>query len=334
MRKAHLVGSIPLNSATTAMTEVAAQLSGFLDRIPDGETGARLMWVGWQKDRISSCPALTPSGQLDHHGRPAMFKLREGASASELKFVTLGYADAAIASFEIFQGLQASGIIPATTKFQVNLPTPFGISAAFFDLQTQPVAEPMIEEALRRDLDRISTKIDPGMLAIQWDVAIEFAALKAGLPVSFTDIEAGILSRLARLGNMVAPGIDLGFHLCFGDFGHRHFVEPESLQPLVAIANAIGNGISRPVQWFHMPVPRDRADTAYFAPLVDYQQTAELYLGLIHLTDGLEGTQKRIAAAHQFRDDFGIATECGFGRRPPETIPSLLRLHREACERF
>jgi hypothetical protein len=28
------------------------------------------------------------------------------------------------------------------------------------------------------------------------------------------------------------------------------------------------------------------------------------------------------------RKDFGIATECGFGRRPPETVPELLALHR------
>jgi hypothetical protein len=29
--------------------------------------------------------------------------------------------------------------------------------------------------------------------------------------------------------------------------------------------------------------------------------------------------------------DFGIATECGFGRRPPETVPGLIDLHREVA---
>jgi hypothetical protein len=29
--------------------------------------------------------------------------------------------------------------------------------------------------------------------------------------------------------------------------------------------------------------------------------------------------------------DFGIATECGFGRRDPATIPALLRLHAEVA---
>jgi hypothetical protein len=35
--------------------------------------------------------------------------------------------------------------------------------------------------------------------------------------------------------------------------------------------------------------------------------------------------------------DFGISTECGFGRRPPETIPELLKLtvhYRRAAPGF
>jgi hypothetical protein len=203
-----------------------------------------------------------------------------------------------------------------------------------FDLQTQSVAEPVIEEALLRDLDCILSKVDAQSLVIQWDAAIEFAVLKAGLSVWFDDAEAGIISRLVRLGNAVPDGTDLGFHLCFGDFRHKHFVEPESLEPLVAVANAVGEDVSRAIKWFHMPVPRDRSDEAYFSPLADYQPNADLYLGLLLLTDGIEGAERRVAAARRFRDDFGIATECGFGRRPPETIESLLQLHREACQRL
>ena len=52
-----------------------------------------------------------------------------------------------------------------------------------------------------------------------------------------------------------------------------------------------------------------------------------IYLGLIHDTDGVEGTMKRIATAQRFINDFGIATECGFGRRPAETVPALIDLH-------
>ena len=33
--------------------------------------------------------------------------------------------------------------------------------------------------------------------------------------------------------------------------------------------------------------------------------------------------------ARRFVAEFGIATECGWGRRPPATVPQLLRIHRE-----
>jgi hypothetical protein len=45
--------------------------------------------------------------------------------------------------------------------------------------------------------------------------------------------------------------------------------------------------------------------------------------------DGVEGALRRLRTARHYIPHFGIATECGRGRRPPETIPELLRIHRE-----
>ena len=55
----------------------------------------------------------------------------------------------------------------------------------------------------------------------------------------------------------------------------------------------------------------------------------ELSLGLVHFTDGAAGTRKRLATAERHAKAFSIATECGFGRRDPKTIPELLRIHAE-----
>jgi hypothetical protein len=55
------------------------------------------------------------------------------------------------------------------------------------------------------------------------------------------------------------------------------------------------------------------------------------YLGLVHRTDGFDGARRRLAAAKKVVTDFGIATECGFGRRPPETVPELIELNREVA---
>ena len=58
----------------------------------------------------------------------------------------------------------------------------------------------------------------------------------------------------------------------------------------------------------------------------------EFYLGLVHMTDGVDGTLARIAAAQAFVADFGVATECGFGRRDPATIPCLLEVHSRVAD--
>jgi hypothetical protein len=57
-----------------------------------------------------------------------------------------------------------------------------------------------------------------------------------------------------------------------------------------------------------------------------------LSLGLVHHTGGIEGTKRRLATAKKHVRDFSVATECGFGRRPPETIPALLKIHAEAAD--
>ena len=78
-----------------------------------------------------------------------------------------------------------------------------------------------------------------------------------------------------------------------------------------------------------MPVPRDRSDLNYFSPLqeLDLQSETELILGLVHHTDGESGTRRRMAVADQVRSSYGIATECGFGRREPSTMIELLNIH-------
>ena len=80
-----------------------------------------------------------------------------------------------------------------------------------------------------------------------------------------------------------------------------------------------------------MPVPRDRDDDDYFRPLQDLSTDTRLFLGLVHYTDGVEGTTRRIETAKRYVSDFGIATECGFGRRPKEQVPELLDIHRQAA---
>lgn len=127
----------------------------------------------------------------------------------------------------------------------------------------------------------------------------------------------------------------LGYHLCYGDLGHRHLVEPQDLALSVKLANLATQHSPRRIDWIHMPVPISRRDDAYFGPLRELNLGAtRIFLGLVHYHDGVDGALMRAQAAHRYLPAFGIATECGLGRRSPETLLDLLRIHRDTAARL
>jgi len=81
-------------------------------------------------------------------------------------------------------------------------------------------------------------------------------------------------------------------------------------------------------------VPRERDDLDYFTPLANFDlaESTDLYLGLVHHTDGKEATLRRIETAKRIVPRFGVATECGLGRRDLKSIPDLMRQHAEIAD--
>lgn len=329
----HLVGSVPLGSAEEVFRITSSILGGRLRRIPDGEIGVRTNWIGWQIQFLAANPhfEVIPPDPNTYAPLPHI-KLRSPVPSSEIRFDRLGYADAAIASYAVFSQLKRAEVIPNHCRFQVSLPTPLAPVRAFVVPEDQAEVEPAYEAAMFAELDRIAATIPHDELAIQWDVAVEFGLLE-GVFADSPQVKQGIIERLIRIGERVPADVELGYHLCYGDAGHKHFKEPEDTSKLVEVANAVSAGVKRTINWIHLPVPRNRTDDAYFAPLRNLQlhPETELYLGLVHYTDGVEGTRRRIEAAQRVVTDFGVATECGFGRRPAETIPDLLRIHSEVA---
>lgn len=333
-RGVHLVGSVPLRDAEDVFRTANAILGRLLRRIPDGETGERTHWIGWQARFIGSNPQfeMMAANPSDYAPLPH-FKLRSPLPSGEITFERLGYADAAKASYAVFSQLKQTGLIPASTRFQVSLPTPLAPVFAFIVPSDRAVVEPAYQAAMFAELDQTMAAIPHHELAIQWDVAVEFGIVERATPTTFESAKKMVVERLVQLGNRVPEDVELGYHLCYGDAGHKHFVEPADASKLVAVANGVSAGVRRGINWIHMPVPRNRTDDAYFAPLRSLQQRpeTELYLGLVHFTDGVAGTLRRIAAAQKAVAYFGVATECGMGRRNAETIPELLRIHREVA---
>ena len=335
-RMVHLVGSVPLTDAEEVFRTASAILAERARRLPDGETGVRANWIGWQSTVFARNPALEllPDPGKEY-GAPIRYRLRPGVTPDVVEFDNLGYADAALESYATFARLEDEGAILPGTRFQVCLPTPLAPITSFVQLDARAAVEPAYEARMVVELERICAAIPHDQLAIQWDTAIEFGILEGVMPTHLANPGREILARLVSLGERVPSGVELGYHLCYGDAGHRHFVQPKDAALLVSVANAICAGVRRPVDWIHLPVPRDRDDAAYYAPLSELrlQPETELYLGLVHYADGVEGARRRMAAATEVVADYGIATECGLGRRTAETVAPLLRLHRDAGER-
>jgi hypothetical protein len=112
------------------------------------------------------------------------------------------------------------------------------------------------------------------------------------------------------------------------------FCEIKDLSVSVEMANRGVQAIARPVDWLQMSVQLSSGfEESYYEPLRRLDVDARTYLGLIHLHDGLSGALRRIAIARKYLSDFGISTQCGWGRRPPEhKIQDLLELHHNIAE--
>ncbi|HEY5221827.1 MAG TPA: hypothetical protein VIJ18_02090 [Microbacteriaceae bacterium] len=337
---AHLVGSINLPDAESVFRTVSAHLGDRLRRMPDGEVGERYYWIQFQRDRLAATNGLSRipgepvyvRGQFD--ARPLM--LDPGVDAATLTFGSLGYADAAIASYTTFAALREAGVIAPGTRFQVSLPTPAAVIASFIVPDNRAALEPVYAQAIFSELARILEEIPHEDLAIQWDTAVEFgllesARLPAGYPLTpwFDDVLGGVLERAARQASAVPEDIEVGYHLCYGDVEETHFVQPQDAGHLAAFITGVLARSPRPINWFHLPVPIERDDDAYFAPLaeVSIPDETELYLVLVHHEDGVEGALRRQRAARRVQNRFGVATECGFGRGPSERTAPLLDLH-------
>jgi hypothetical protein len=97
---------------------------------------------------------------------------------------------------------------------------------------------------------------------------------------------------------------------------------------MVEMTNRIASAVKRPIQFFHLPVMKNRTDDAFFAPLRNLKISAgtQLYLGLIHHNDPA-GDDTRLAAARKFAKVDGIGTECGWARGDPARVDSLMSSH-------
>ncbi|MDG2034545.1 MAG: hypothetical protein P8J29_11445 [Rhodospirillales bacterium] len=338
-RGIHFVGSLGMSDVEAGFRFLSEKIGVNARRYPDGEPGDRANWIRFQIGMLNAHPniELIRSKQMQAGGeqfnRP-YYRTVHGTQPGDIEFGELGYADAAQISYEIFNRLKKEGVISSDIRFQVCLPTPAAVIGGFIDPEQQAAIEPAYERAMLAEVDLLINKIPNSELSIQWDIAHEPISAEGGGPgLYYGDIHEGTVERVCRLSDAVPQTVELGLHLCYGDPGHKHIIEPSDLSVCVEFSNGFTVGTKRSIEWIHMPVPRDRNDKGYFEALskLKLAPETELILGLVHHTGGIEGTRQRIETATQYIKDFAISTECGLGRREPSTLNELMDLHISAA---
>jgi methionine synthase II (cobalamin-independent) len=188
---------------------------------------------------------------------------------------------------------------------------------------------------------RLLAAVPADEVAVQWDVAVEFGILEEAFAPGGAQAFDAIIAALARCVNRVPAGIPVGLHMCYGDYGHQHFTQPESLALQVRVLNAVTAAAGKPVSFVSFTVPQYQRDASYFAPLAGLTAgpDTELNFALVpyHPAEQAPGTiadqvrliDAALAASPDGRRDWGICTECGMGRVSRDEILALIDLHRE-----
>jgi hypothetical protein len=346
----HFNGSVNLPDAEAVMREISSRIPVGVRRMTDGETGDRGYWIMFQIGKFVQMPEFEPvtAGHAYETAADApqapQLRLVEGASADTIEWPDLGYADAYTESFKVFDRLQREGTIPVGVRFQVQYPTPLASMGTIVPEDRQTVGA-SYERALFADLHDLLDRLPHDRCAVQWDVAVEFGLLERAMgPGSATPIDQ-ITPALVRCVDQVPADVPVGLHLCYGDYGHQHFKQPDSVQLQVDLLNAVVAAAHRPVSWASFTVPQSRRDAGYFAPLRDLATgpETELYFALVpyHPDDQADGTTadqvRHIDGALGLSSagprEWGICTECGMGRVERSEVPRLLDLHCEILGR-
>jgi hypothetical protein len=334
-----LVGSLPADSAESAFRAGAELFGDLVAVLPDGETGPRAAWVGYERERLvrphpdveTVAVSGSPTGIPRHAYETPIFKIRPGVT--DLRWDSWPRVDDAIESYRLFRRLREEGAIPSHLRFQVCLPFPSsalnGFKADF--AADYPIASRGFEDLVERELRRLVAEVPPDELAIQWDVCYEVLDLEGVIAWTAGDAWERFAGPVERLTRVIPEETLVGYHLCYGTFPEWPMYEARDMGLMVRMANHAVASSGRRVDWLHLAGPRylRSEDERFFRPLADLQPgDARVFLGVVLPLDGVAGLRRRHRTASRFLTGFGVAMYCGFGRQPGRDGMETMREHR------
>ena len=115
IRGCHLVGSTGYPDTETSIRKTLVGHPNRLKRIPDGETGARFYFTGFQWELFKAIPGMAASFEENKEAAKKELsedEVDEGVQKLKDSNIQTGYDTAAIDSYAVFKKLRDEGVIP------------------------------------------------------------------------------------------------------------------------------------------------------------------------------------------------------------------------------
>lgn len=336
---AHLVGSLPGDTAETAMRTALERLGPHLRWLPDGETGPRRDWIVHVIDSFRAHPdlELRREGQWTDYDDIPVFRLRDGHTLSAAS-LELGYASWFEDSFPIFQRLRIEYDRPDLI-FQVGVPSDLDMALFTFGPSGPFRHRAPFREATLAEITAIHRQAgDDVVFQIEMPAELVFAARMP--PPAQPAMAAYLAHGITRLVAAAPEGARFGIHLCLGDMHHRALGRMSDVRPLVHLANAIDKRwpAGRRLEFVHAPLaaaaepPPNRL--AFYQPLTKLRldPAVAFIAGFVHEQLSLDANRALHARLHELlHRPVGVATSCGLGRRERDAALETMDLTAALC---
>lgn len=334
-RRAHLVGAWPGRDPEHAMETALTHLAPHLDRMTDGETGDRHLWVTPALDtfRVNPDVEMIHDGEWTDYADTARWKIKDGVTMNPDN-IRLRYALAFQGSFPAFKALRRR-FDRDDLRFQVGVPAP--IDVAIYAFGEAAFADPQILDACTSATTREIAAIadlggDDVVFQIETVVALVAVAQAAGDEQPQT--AARMAETLVDVARRSPEGTSFGIHLCLGDFHHKAYGNMRDVRPLVLLANAVAEAWpdGRRLVYVHAPFAAAAeppiAEESFYEPLAELTLGDEVRFiaGFLHESLDLGAHRELLARIERLAGrEVDVASACGLGRRstPAEAFQAM-----------
>ena len=339
-RRAHLVGAWPGRDPEHAMETALNYLSPHLDRMTDGETGDRHLWVTPPIDSFRANPdvEMLYDGGWTGYEDTARWKVKDGVTMDPDN-IGLRYSLAFQGSFPAFKVLRHR-FGRDDLRFQVGIPAPLDLAVYAFG--EAAFADPQILDACTaataREIGRIAA-LAGDEVVFQIETVVALVAI-AQAPDEEQEQTAQRMAEALLDGVRRSPqGTSFGVHLCLGDFHHKAYGNMRDVRPLVLLANALAKQWPQGRQLVYVHAPFAAAaeppipDSSFYEPLSDLALPDEVRFiaGFLHESLDLAAHQELLARIERLAGrEVDVASACGLGRRP--TAEEAFHQMRDAAE--